>query len=438
MDELQYFVIKLDSLADFGADEMPLETARGIIKLLNNFLYTSYDGIGTVYELEQERPFVSDLHRYWNRHYEDILDVEIDAAACSKVAECLHGAWVRTNGKAFSELYDTYGLDSEAVCRVRFLTANQDFKTSLDFKKLAAAYKRDKSIFDERRILNNPEAFLSTLKLGDLSQSDKRAKFAKTTCKFLIDRRSSPYGLIDYYGHDLTGLREDLINCVGAGYGNKKTDMFIRDMCVLVVWKNVSGFEAIDVASDSNTMKVALRTGIITTAIPLVSSFLDYFGLQYTAVERASAAAWRTVWEIWREKYPHDSPESPCLLDYFVYDVVGKQFCKEILVTYTCENGHVTKGKSGKRKCPVCKGTFQTKSKNLPCEDAEGYLALKETAFYKSHMAKPNYTHCPFESVCIEYDSRGLNPPKAISILGRTGWAEAYAYRDMGGGGISS
>lgn len=438
MDELQCFVHRLCSLADYATDEMPVENARGVIELLNDFLYTSYDGIGTVHELEQDRPFVSDLHRYWNRNHDAILDLRVNSEACEKVAECLHDAWVRTDGKAFSELYDTCGLDPESVCRVRLFTANQDFNTSLDFKKFAAAYKKDKRLFDERWILDNPETFLSALKLGSLSQTDKRVKYAKSICQFVIERCSSPYELINYYDRDLIGLREDLINCVGAGYGYKKTDMFIRDMCVLGVWKNVSGFDTIDVASDSNTMRIALRTGIISAAIPLVSSFLDYFGLQYTAVKRASAAAWRAVWEIWRARYPNDSPNSPCLLDYFVYGVVGRQFCKEILVTYTCENGHVTKGKSGKRRCPICKGAFQAKVKSLPCKDVEGHLALRETPFIKSHIARPNYTHCPFESVCIEYDGRGLNPPKAISILGRTGWAEAYSYRGVGGGGISS
>ena len=45
--------------------------------------------------------------------------------------------------------------------------------------------------------------------------------------------------------------------------------MFLRDMVVLGVWKDVKGFDKIDVASDINTIKVALRTGIIKTQIPL-------------------------------------------------------------------------------------------------------------------------------------------------------------------------
>lgn len=32
------------------------------------------------------------------------------------------------------------------------------------------------------------------------------------------------------------------------------------------------------------------------------------------------------------EKYPQESISSPCLMDYFVYNVVGRQFCKESLI----------------------------------------------------------------------------------------------------------
>lgn len=126
-------------------------------------------------------------------------------------------------------------------------------------------------------------------------------------------------------------MRNDLIAC-NAGYGNKKADMFVRDMVVLGIWQNVTGFERINVASDVNTIKVALRTGIIRAAIPLVSSFLDIFCYQYEYIDEMNAAAWRRVWEIWTKKYPQESISSPCLMDYFVYNVVGRQFCKESLI----------------------------------------------------------------------------------------------------------
>ena len=113
--------------------------------------------------------------------------------------------------------------------------------------------------------------------------------------------------------------------------------MFVRDMVVLEIWNEVKGFEKIDVASDVNTIKVALRTGILKTAIPLVSSFLDIFCYQYGYIDEMNANAWRRVWEIWKKTYPEECISSPCLMDYFVYKVVGKQFCKESLSIYKCE-----------------------------------------------------------------------------------------------------
>ena len=32
-----------------------------------------------------------------------------------------------------------------------------------------------------------------------------------------------------------------------------------------------------------------------------------------------------------KEKYKNEAILSPCLLDYFIYNIVGKQFCKESL-----------------------------------------------------------------------------------------------------------
>lgn len=123
--------------------------------------------------------------------------------------------------------------------------------------------------------------------------------------------------MIDSYNYDLLALRKDLIKA-NAGYGEKKTDMVLRDMVVLGIWDKdkVRNFDKLNVASDVNTIKVALRTGIISTAIPLVSSFLDIFCYQYSYMDAQNAQAWRRVWEIWRQKYPQDEIGSPCLLDF--------------------------------------------------------------------------------------------------------------------------
>ena len=131
-------------------------------------------------------------------------------------------------------------------------------------------FECDNAIFDENNILADPEDFLKKIDVGALSQNDKRLKYATNIAQFLLTHKCTPYELIEKYNRDIYALRNDLIAC-NAGYGNKKADMFVRDMVVLGIWQNVTGFERINVASDVNTIKVALRTGIIRTAIPLVS-----------------------------------------------------------------------------------------------------------------------------------------------------------------------
>ena len=191
--------------------------------------------------------------------------------------------------------------------------------------------------------------------MGTLSQNDKRINYAKNISGFLLAHDCSPYEIINKYNRDVYSLRNAMIAC-NAGYGNKKADMFIRDMVVLGIWMNVTGFENINVASDINTIKIALRTGIIKTEIPLVSSFLDIFCYQYSYIDDMNAKAWRRVWEIWNNKYPNEQIASPCLLDYFVYNVVGRQFCKESLSIFKGDNcGHIFRWHSGQNKtCQVC------------------------------------------------------------------------------------
>lgn len=432
------------SLPDKDADELTVDSVRKIVLTLNRFLYTTHEGIGTVRALGEDYPYFSDFHRYWDGHYREILDIRIDDEACAHVAERLHEVHKRTDGRAFTSVYDTRGLKPEDICRIRLLTANQDFGTSLKFESLADVFKKKPWVFDVRWVHDNPEDFLTALKLNRLSQNDKRITYAKTISGFLIDHDASPFEIAERFGNDAQRLREALIACDGAGYGNKKTDMLIRDMYVLGVWKDIRHFASINVASDSNTMRVALRTGIVRSAIPLVSSFLDYFGLQYVAIDDAAARAWRRVWELWKERHPGQAPEGPSLLDYFVYNVVGRQYCKEILVEYECQDyGHTFYDRGRQRKCRICQERGISSDaygvgKILPCLSSDGHLAIEYTGFYKSGIARPNYGVCPFEEVCSRHDGQHLMPPRAISILGRTGWREAYVDSNAGGGGLSS
>ena len=444
MEKLAKFCTEIKSIVNDKHD-LSIQEARKVVKNINDFLYTNYSDIGNTYVLGGYREYFSDFHKFWEKHHKNILNCQISDEKCELVADALHDVFVKTNGTAFKDSYNTYGLEKPEICRIRLLTANQDFSGSLEFEQLANIYKVDNSIFDERLIYSEPSRFISEIKISNKSQNDKRIVYAQNISKFLLEKKCTPYELIDYYNRDVYQLRKELISYNSAGYGNKKADMFIRDMVVLGVWNNVKGFDKIDVASDVNTIKIALRTGIIKSEIPLVSSFLDIFCYQYEYIDSMNAKAWRRVWEIWNKKYPTECLKSPCLIDYFIYNVIGKQFCKEILYYFRCErHGHVFKWHSSLNKtCQICykngvKERVPAKliDKRIPCVDEEGSIAILHTKYVSGLPTEKKMTECPFKNICI--NSRTLQPPKSISILGRTGWTTAYTRTGEGGGGLMS
>ena len=444
MTELDILIQKLKSITN-GSTKLNVIQERLIIKELNDFFFASHTDLGTINCLGRDFKYFSDFHKYWHKHHREILQVSICDENCEKVADALHEVFLQTQGKAFTEVYDTCGLSPEEVCRIRLLTANQDFNGSRSFFDLAKKHKADPTIFNIKKINSDPDAFIKAISVTKLSQTDKRANFAKKITQFLIDHNCEPYDIIDCFGKDVLSFRKALINCNGAGYGNKKTDMFIRDMIVLGIWKGVRGFEKIDVASDVNTIKIALKSGILNCAIPLVSSFIDIFSYQYGLIDTMSAKAWRRVWEIWSKKYPDEHIDSPCLLDYFVYNILGRQFCKEKLCYFMCENGHKFANNGSRNKyCPIClrekgiKSSTKLLNRNLPCINTDGEIVIKNTNFANSKITQSPLLQCPLKAICDKYGKKNLMAPKSISILGQTGWDSAYSEKGTGGGGLMS
>jgi hypothetical protein len=447
MESFSVFFKSLLNSVDFQLNrDLNIDEIRSIISKINEYFYTNYEGIGNTFILDEYREYFSEFHKFWEKYNVQILNPTIDEEKCNLVAEILHKIYIK-NKNAFYELYDTFGLSHEEVCKIRFFSANQDFRGSRSFQDFVKCYIDDPNIFDKININQNPEDFLKDIGVTSLSQNDKRIKYAQKASQLLIDLNIEPFDLIQYFKHDILEIREYLINYTGAGFGNKKADMFLRDMVVLGIWKDIINFEKINVASDINTVKVALRTGIFKTAVPLVSSFIDIFCYQYSLIDNTSALAWRRVWEIWKIKYPSECIESPCLIDYLVYRVVGKEFCKESLAIFRCNvEQHTFKWHSSRnRRCQVCakKGIFANSAeiigKVLPCMDDEGYLVIEKNDYVSGKDSiLPNIKECPFISVCNPKSNNfiKLNPPKSISILGQTGWESAKTRKAEGGGGL--
>lgn len=451
MDELSAFIKRLlliynkkRCIFEPGDSELSIGQAREVLREINDFLFTTYTGIGIVRtDFYDSFPYFSEFHRYWYRQHKQILDFRIVDNRCKEIAASLHEVWKRTEGKVFKGVFSTYGLTAKEICNIRMFTANQDFRGLPDFGVLSTVYKKDPDRFQADWIVKHPEDFVRQIKVLDLGQSEKRVTYAKRIAEFVILHGSEPLDLAQRFDNDAAVLRDELMKS-NAGYGKKKSDMFIRDMVVLNVWNGLANFDKIDVASDINTIKVALRTGILTSSIPSLTSFLDIFSYQYSLIDDMNTKAWRRVWEIWKESFPTECISSPCLADYFVFDIIGRQFCKEILYKYSCDSSAheiISLPSSRNKICPVCKekrirGKLVKVGAVLPCTDVNGSIAIKATQAYSD--CKEIGEECPFKSICTSNGTYNLRPPKSISILGQTGWASGYSKRGEGGGGIMS
>ena len=421
-----------------------IEIARRFLARLNEYFYQTYEGIGSIRIDDEEFRYFSEFHKFWEKHHDEVLNVRVDDGQAAACAEVLHAALSKHGSGIFRVEVDTRGLSVEAVAQVRFFTANQDFREPP--KGPYQKYHEDPGQFEAGVIADDPEGFLNFLGFTSLSQTDKRRDFARNAAKFLLDRNIRAFGIAAYYNNDAAKIREALISAGNTGYGYKKVDMFLRDMVDLGVWPKLANMDQIDVAPDINTVKVALRTGILKSDIPLISSFLDIFCHQYGDVCSMAAMGWRGVWEHWRMEHPKTAPPSPCMMDSLLYRI-GREYCSDGLVEYHCSEGHkFFHFGGGLRKCKLCsksgtRSAVVKVARFLPCQvDKKDLPREGGEILCKSRVFRAFAGTCVFEDVC-QPRIKGfvpLDPPKSISIKGQTGWTSAYADREKGGGGLMS
>jgi len=413
--------------------------ARHILERLNAHFHETFDGNGIGTLNEQEYQYIPDFHKYWETHHAEIINAKIDRAQAKLAAHALHDAYIKYGENIFDVTLNTRGLSKQAIAQARFFTANQDFREPPEDQ--FGKFLDDDTQFDARTIESDPADFLQFLGMSRLSQNDKRLDFAKHAAEFLLKKNINAFQIAEHFENDAQKIRAGFLESVGMGYGRKKTDMFIRDMTVLGVWQNLSNMNVIDVASDRNTMKLALRTRILQTEIPLLSSFLDIFGYQYGYIDAMSAAAWRTVWEEWKIIEPKTAPIAPCMMDFLLYRI-GREYCDDKLVEFVCENGHRFFHFGARLKlCRQCRATLTPVRRLIPCQTQAEKLPRNENGLLlldESNLLRTFDGVCIFESACRPKtdDFRKLSPPKAISIVGRTGWTDSYAFKDEGGGGM--
>lgn len=401
MNNFIKFLEKLSSYIGMGFDAQKIvakdeyELVANILNEINKFLYQKKSNLPDEY--------ISEFHKYWQENHERILAPRINPnGECRKVAKVLEDIY---KNNIIKVQLDTLDLSKEEIANVRFFTAIQDFNIDVQAKSNPFEfYKRNPECFTPEKILENNllvDTFLNFLDAS--SQRDKRKPWMLESAKLLLQNYGgSAFNINSVHNGDILEIKNALAVPQKYGFSDKKADMFLRDMADLNVWKYKSNIDKINVMSDKNTMRVALRTGILQFRIPLLASYLDVYCYQYELVDRYNQMAWREVWNVWDTIENNHRPPTPASIDYFIYRM-GKICCKK-----------------STRKCPpsnpITKKRLET-------------LILQDRLLFRN-------SYCIFSSICSP-QRKILNSPNSISIEGRTGWKTGKT-NEGGGGGISS
>jgi len=387
--------ISIDKINDSINDEY--EIAAYILSDVNKFLYQSH------VDLDDE--YISEFHKYWKENHKKILNPTVGKVECLKIAKVLERIYSENDIRV---QLNTLDLEKREIANVRFFTAIQDFKIDINAKiNPFELYKINPDFFDPDKIIDNEllvDNFLN--RIGAHSQRDKRKPWMQEAAKLLKQRYDgNAYNINDVHNGDVSEIKDTLAGVEKYGFSQKKADMFLRDMADLNVWEFKKNIDKINVMSDKNTMRIALRTGILKFRIPLLASYLDVYCYQYGLVDEWNVKAWREVWNSWNEIPENHRPLTPASMDYLIYRM-GKLACKP---------------SARLRKCPP---SNPAKDKWIESKDPQDRLLFNERNF------------CIFEEVCKD-ERKILKHPMSISIFGQTGWKSGKA-DEGGGGGIQS
>ena len=418
-----------------GKEQEGLERFGDLLWDLNRFLY--------LHTADLEAKWISPFHKVWAEFAPRILRLEIDEDQCLKVAQDFERLHAANGGRFRAPQERTVGLSKEQIANVRFITAAQDWKLKQKANPYEIAVEHP-DWFQANRIAADPEASIAKVLAAvgvKPDQATKRVDYARNGAEFLVKHYGgSAYNLGPKHDFDAARIREALVEpedpdfLEHIGFSYKKADMFIRDMYDFEVWP-LHRIEALDVPPDINTMRAALRTGVLRGSHPLLTSYLDIYSYQYSLVTDLTSCAWRRVWERWSELPGNHRVEGPAFCDFLLYEILARE-CVGLAPTkeIRCRNcGSSTLVKSRVRTCPECGSTdtWATRGRGSPGEFQN--LLRRGCDFCAPREASP----CVFEGI-ITFDKWPLSPPKSISRIGGTGWDDGFASDDEGGGGITS
>lgn len=382
-------------------EEKATEIIAGVLHEISQFVYSQSQRTGDRKSKEGSN-YYSDFHKFWEENHEQVLGIKIDEERCKLVAEKME-SYCRPY--EFKEFVETHGLSNEMKANVRLFVTLQDF--GVGFK--ADYYELGKDVpylFRAQAIQDNPQyvdELARELGVSDY-QVDKRREWGLRLADLLVDEyEGEAFNIGPKHDYDAVDVHR-MLTKARIGISSKKADMFLRDMNELDVW-DLKNYDKVNVASDMNTMRLALRTGIVRTRIPLLTSFLDVFCYQYGAMAEYTKNAWRKVWEIWNSLPENHCVPSPADIDFAIYRL-GQRCCR-----------------ANKRLCD------KNRDMDVPLTDSDSYPINRLLQGKKIEF-------CVFTGLCDDDNTnpnrKKLNPPKSISIYGRTGWTNAKS--NEGGG----
>ncbi|OGS34897.1 MAG: hypothetical protein A2474_07915, partial [Elusimicrobia bacterium RIFOXYC2_FULL_34_12] len=387
--------INIDNLKNNIKNEY--EMVAKVLDEINKYFYQ------TNKQLDSE--YISEFHKYWGKNHEVILSPCIDKNKALEIAQILENIYKENDIKV---QLNTLDLKKEDIANVRFFTAIQDFKIDINTKiNPFELFKIQPDFFNPEKILSNElliDNFLN--RIGADSQRDKRKPWMRESAKLLKQKyMGSAYNINKIHDGNVLDIKNALTEGEKYGFSQKKADMFLRDMADLNVWKYKEGVEQINVMSDKNTMRIAMRTGILKFRIPLLASYLDVYCYQYTLVDKWNVKAWREVWKIWNKIPNNHRPPTPASIDYLIYRM-GKLACRP---------------SSKLRRCSPMKPVGE---KWLQSQISQDKVIFNSNRY------------CIFDGIC-EGERKILKHPMSISIYGQTGWKSGKT-NEGGGGGIQS
>jgi len=335
--------ISVNQLAERTTDEY--ELAAAVLNEINAFLYQTHATL--------DQKYMSEFHKYWKSNHERILRPRIGRTEVRKVARVLEEIYA---SHTIRVQHNTLRLSPRKIANVRFFTAIQDFKIDISAQiNPFELYRIKPGFFDAAQIVRNDlliDEFLN--RIGAESQRDKRKPWMRESARLLLSTYDgSAFNINERHHGDVLAIKSALTSAGKYGFSEKKADMFLRDMADLGVWTYRANMDQINVMSDKNTMRVALRTGIVQFRIPLLASYLDVYCHQYALVDRWCVKAWREVWNVWNTIPGNHRPCTPASIDYIIYRL-GKLACGPSV---------------SRRKCPPSKPIAKNKYEALISQD---------------------------------------------------------------------